>query len=87
MLSFTFNNAACNLKHNPSFERSKETGAYLKGHFRLTSGYASPEYLQCAKVLPGGAGEAEMAFRWAYFFGDDRLWLPMLIPARRRKAW
>ena len=34
-----------------------ETGAYLKGHFRLTSGLHSPEYLQCAKVLqhPGFA--------------------------------
>lgn len=30
------------------FER---TGAYLRGHFRLTSGLHSPEYLQCAKVL------------------------------------
>ncbi len=28
-----------------------ETGAYLKGHFRLTSGLHSPEYLQCALVL------------------------------------
>jgi orotate phosphoribosyltransferase len=28
-----------------------ETGAYLQGHFRLTSGLHSPEYLQCAKVL------------------------------------
>jgi len=28
-----------------------ETGAYLKGHFRLTSGLHSPEYLQCARVL------------------------------------
>jgi orotate phosphoribosyltransferase len=27
------------------------TGAYLRGHFRLTSGLHSPEYLQCAKVL------------------------------------
>ena len=36
------------------FER---TGAYLRGHFRLTSGLHSPEYLQCAKVLqfPGHA--------------------------------
>jgi orotate phosphoribosyltransferase len=30
------------------FER---TGAYLRGHFRLTSGLHSPEYLQCARVL------------------------------------
>jgi len=29
----------------------KSTGAYLKGHFRLTSGLHSPEYLQCAIVL------------------------------------
>ncbi len=28
-----------------------KTGAYLKGHFRLTSGLHSPEYLQCALVL------------------------------------
>jgi orotate phosphoribosyltransferase len=27
------------------------TGAYLRGHFLLTSGLHSPEYLQCAKVL------------------------------------
>ena len=30
------------------FHRS---GAYLRGHFRLTSGLHSPEYLQCALVL------------------------------------
>jgi orotate phosphoribosyltransferase len=28
-----------------------QTGAYLRGHFRLTSGLHSPEYLQCALVL------------------------------------
>jgi orotate phosphoribosyltransferase len=28
-----------------------ETGAYLQGHFRLTSGLHSSEYLQCALVL------------------------------------
>ena len=28
-----------------------ETGAYLRGHFRLTSGLHSSEYLQCALVL------------------------------------
>ena len=35
----------------------KQTGAYLRGHFRLTSGLHSPEYLQCALVLqhPGFA--------------------------------
>jgi orotate phosphoribosyltransferase len=29
----------------------RETGAYLRGHFRLTSGLHSSEYLQCALVL------------------------------------
>lgn len=29
----------------------RETGAYLKGHFRLTSGLHSGEYVQCALVL------------------------------------
>ncbi len=29
----------------------RETGAYLSGHFRLTSGLHSGEYLQCAQVL------------------------------------
>ena len=35
------------------------TGAYLKGHFRLTSGLHSPAYLQCARVLqfPDHAGQ------------------------------
>jgi orotate phosphoribosyltransferase len=29
----------------------RQTGAYLNGHFRLSSGLHSPEYLQCALVL------------------------------------
>jgi orotate phosphoribosyltransferase len=29
----------------------RSTGAYLSGHFQLTSGLHSPEYLQCALVL------------------------------------
>ena len=36
---------------NPVLEIFKQTGAYLRGHFRLTSGLHSPEYLQCALVL------------------------------------
>ncbi len=36
---------------NPVMEAFRETGAYLKGHFRLTSGLHSDEYLQCALVL------------------------------------
>jgi len=39
----------------------RATGAYLNGHFRLTSGLHSPEYLQCALVLqhPAHAEELE----------------------------
>lgn len=36
---------------DPTLALFLETGAYLKGHFRLTSGLHSPEYLQCALVL------------------------------------
>jgi orotate phosphoribosyltransferase len=36
---------------NPTMRAFEETGAYLKGHFRLTSGLHSNEYLQCALVL------------------------------------
>ncbi len=32
-------------------ELFRSKGAYLQGHFRLTSGMHSPEYLQCALVL------------------------------------
>ena len=32
-------------------ELFRSTGAYLTGHFRLTSGLHSPQYLQCALVL------------------------------------
>ena len=41
-------------------ELFRSTGAYLQGHFRLTSGLHSPEYLQCALVLqhPGGGRKA-----------------------------
>ncbi len=36
---------------DPILDPFLETGAYLRGHFRLTSGLHSPEYLQCALVL------------------------------------
>ncbi len=35
----------------PILELFRSTGAYLEGHFRLTSGLHSGEYLQCALVL------------------------------------
>jgi orotate phosphoribosyltransferase len=39
------------LSPEQTLELFRETGAYLRGHFRLTSGLHSPEYLQCALVL------------------------------------
>ena len=36
---------------DPILNAFHETGAYLRGHFLLTSGLHSPEYLQCALVL------------------------------------
>ena len=41
----------CHSNPNETIELFKQTGAYLRGHFRLTSGLHSPEYLQCALVL------------------------------------
>lgn len=37
--------------NDPILSAFHGTGAYLRGHFRLTSGLHSPEYLQCALVL------------------------------------
>ena len=42
---------ACHLSEASVLDLFIETGAYLRGHFRLTSGLHSGEYLQCAKVL------------------------------------
>ncbi len=42
-----------------------ETGAYLRGHFRLTSGLHSREYLQCALVLQHPDHAASLGTRLA----------------------
>ena len=39
------------MKQEEIIEIFKKTGALLEGHFLLTSGYHSPHYFQCAKVL------------------------------------
>jgi orotate phosphoribosyltransferase len=36
---------------DPILDLFRSTGAYLQGHFRLTSGLHSSEYMQCALVL------------------------------------
>jgi orotate phosphoribosyltransferase len=55
----------------------RSTGAYLTGHFRLTSGLHSPEYLQCARVLqyPRHAEELgrKLAGRLVALTGSQRI--------------
>ena len=48
---------------DPILELFRSTGAYLQGHFRLTSGLHSAEYLQCALVLQHPEA-AERLGRW-----------------------
>jgi orotate phosphoribosyltransferase len=43
----------------------RSTGAYLSGHFQLTSGLHSPEYLQCALVLQYPRHAEELGMRLA----------------------
>jgi orotate phosphoribosyltransferase len=50
---------------NAILELFERTGAYLRGHFRLTSGMHSPEYLQCARVLAHPEYAAELGARLA----------------------
>jgi orotate phosphoribosyltransferase len=39
------------MEHNEALDLYRRTGAYLEGHFRLSSGLHSPGYLQSALVL------------------------------------
>ena len=39
------------LSYNESLKILKETNALLEGHFILSSGLHSSEYIQCAKLL------------------------------------
>jgi orotate phosphoribosyltransferase len=46
-------------------ELFRSTGAYLTGHFRLTSGLHSPSYMQCALVLQHPSAAAELGGKLA----------------------
>lgn len=48
----------------------EQTGAYLRGHFRLTSGLHSPEYLQCALVLQHPAHAEQLGRALAARLGE-----------------
>ncbi len=46
----------------------KETGAFLKGHFELSSGFHSDEYVQCALVLQYPLYAEKLANELSHFF-------------------
>ncbi len=48
----------------------EQTGAYLRGHFRLTSGLHSPQYLQCALVLQHPAHAEQLGRSLAAKLGE-----------------
>src|SRR3989338_10029563 len=50
----------------------KKTGALLKGHFVLSSGLHSGDYLQCAKVLEYPEYAEKLCNNLAEYFKEDR---------------
>ena len=48
------------MKQNQALELYRRTGAYLEGHFRLSSGLHSPGYMQSALVLQNPADAASL---------------------------
>lgn len=51
----------------------KKTGALLEGHFILTSGYHSPHYFQCAKVLQYPEYNTLFSNEIAGYFRNDKI--------------
>ncbi len=51
----------------------KETGAFLEGHFLLTSGLHSPHYFQCAKVLQYPQHAQKLCWEIAYNFMTEKV--------------
>jgi len=51
----------------------RKAGALLEGHFLLSSGLHSPQYLQCARVLEDPATAERLCGRLARGFADDRI--------------
>ena len=56
----------------------REKGAYLEGHFQLSSGLHSPNYMQCAKLLQYPSIAGELGERLASHFKEADL---VLSPA------
>lgn len=53
------------MEQNDALELYRRTGAYLEGHFRLSSGLHSPGYMQSALVLQHPADAASLGERIA----------------------
>lgn len=51
----------------------KATGAFLEGHFLLTSGLHSPHYFQCAKVLQYPQHAQTLCWEIAYNFMTEKV--------------
>lgn len=54
-------------------ERFRETDAFLEGHFILSSGLHSPNYLQCALALQYPADAAKFGEAIAEHYADERI--------------
>jgi orotate phosphoribosyltransferase len=54
-----------------TLQRFEQTGAWLRGHFRLTSGLHSPGYMQCALVLQHPQIAEEFGKALAQAIGED----------------
>ncbi len=51
----------------------KATGAFMEGHFRLTSGLHSPHYFQCALVLQDPRQAQKLCWELAAQFMDQKI--------------
>ena len=61
------------MKQEEVIEIFKNTGALLEGHFVLTSGYHSPHYFQCAKVLQYPEYLTKFSSEIAGYFEEDKI--------------
>jgi orotate phosphoribosyltransferase len=64
------------MQQNEALELYRRTGAYLEGHFRLSSGLHSPGYLQSALVLQHPADAASLGAGIAAYVESFR---PMVV--------
>lgn len=59
------------LEHKEAVELFTQAGALLQGHFRLTSGRHSDQYMQCAQVLKYPDKTEQLARHLAEAFQED----------------